>query len=132
MHAADDPVLAAGPDVAARYGVPMEAPPAAAHALVHGDTVTLGETQLEVRWAPGHSPGSVVFYAPADGAVIGGDVLFQGSVGRTDLPGGDSDTLAASIQRELYTLPDATVVYPGHGAPTTVGEEKATNPFVRG
>ena len=132
LHAADDPVLAAASTVAAGYGVPMEPPPPAAHALAHGDTVALGQTRLEVRHAPGHSPGSVVFYSAADGVVIGGDVLFAGSVGRTDLPGGDAETLLASIRRELYTLPDATTVYPGHGPATTVGEEKATNPFVRG
>ena len=131
MHPADDPVLAAAPTVAAGYGVPMEAPPPAAHALAHGDTIPLGQATLAVRHAPGHSPGSVVFYDADGGIAIGGDVLFQGSVGRTDLPGGDAATLRASIRRELYTLPDATVVYPGHGPATTIGEERASNPFVR-
>lgn len=132
LHPDDDAMLASAPTVGAGYGVPVEPPPPAAHALAHGDVIALGATRLEVRHAPGHSPGSVVFYSRADGLVIGGDVLFAGSVGRTDLPGGDTRTLHASIRRELYSLPDATVVHPGHGPATTVGAEKATNPFVRG
>jgi glyoxylase-like metal-dependent hydrolase (beta-lactamase superfamily II) len=95
-----------------------------------GETlVGVGET-VRVSHVPGHSEGSLLFYFPASGAAFGGDVLFRGGVGRTDLPGGDWDTLESSIRTRFYTLPDATRVYPGHGDATTVGEEKAANPHV--
>jgi glyoxylase-like metal-dependent hydrolase (beta-lactamase superfamily II) len=84
-----------------------------------------------VLFTPGHSPGSISFYAGKQGFVISGDVLFQGSIGRTDLPLGDFETLSASIREKIYTLPDETVVYSGHGEPTKVGTEKRTNPFVK-
>jgi hydroxyacylglutathione hydrolase len=93
--------------------------------------LTFGQSALEIRFVPGHSPGHLAFYSAADGFCIGGDVLFRGSVGRTDLPGGNADTLFHSIRTQLYTLPEATVVYCGHGEPTTIGREKATNPYVR-
>ena len=94
--------------------------------------IKVGEDELEVLFTPGHSPGSVSFYSAKDGFVIGGDVLFNGSIGRTDLPWGDYDTLIESIRRELFVLPDATVVYSGHGPVTTVGQEKKTNAFLVG
>ena len=81
-----------------------------------------------MRHAPGHSPGHVCFVG--DGLVLGGDVLFAGSIGRSDLPGGDYDTLLESIRRELLSLPDATIVYPGHGEATTIGRERTSNPFL--
>ena len=84
-----------------------------------------------MRFTPGHAPGHVVFYHEPTRRLIGGDMLFQGSVGRTDLPGGDFATLEASIREQLYTLPDEVVVYPGHGPTTTIGAEKRSNPFVR-
>lgn len=87
-------------------------------------------TTVEVRHVPGHCPGNVLFYFPALQAAFVGDALFAGSIGRTDLPGGDFDTLAQSIREQIYTLPDDTVVYPGHGPDTTVGAEKETNPYV--
>jgi len=87
---------------------------------------------LKVLFTPGHSPASISFYCAEAGVVIGGDVLFQGSIGRTDLPGGNFDTLANSIRTKFYTLPDETVVFCGHGPSTTVGEEKKNNPFVKG
>jgi glyoxylase-like metal-dependent hydrolase (beta-lactamase superfamily II) len=86
--------------------------------------------QFEVRHVPGHSPGHVAFVAP--GIIVGGDVLFAGSIGRTDLPGGDMVELEASIRKEFYTLPDDTRVLTGHGAETTIGAERRSNPFVRG
>jgi hydroxyacylglutathione hydrolase len=86
---------------------------------------------LEVLFAPGHSPGHVCFYSEAGDFVIGGDVLFNASIGRTDLPGGDMGTLVNSIQTQLFTLPDKTRVYPGHGPITTIGFEKMNNPFVK-
>jgi glyoxylase-like metal-dependent hydrolase (beta-lactamase superfamily II) len=110
-------------------GIRANRPPAPDVALAHGQRLPIGGVEVEVRHAPGHSRGHVCFVAP--GAVLCGDVLFQGSIGRTDLPGGDFATLIASIRRELLSLPDATVVYPGHGAPTTIGRERADNPFLR-
>lgn len=88
--------------------------------------------KLDVLEVPGHCPGSLCFHAPEHGVLIGGDVLFSGGVGRSDLPGGDGDLLRRGIQQKILPLPDATVVLPGHGPATTVGEEKASNPFVRG
>ncbi|MSU70632.1 MAG: MBL fold metallo-hydrolase [Opitutaceae bacterium] len=88
-------------------------------------------TEVEVRHVPGHCPGNVLFYFPTAGTAFVGDALFNGSVGRTDLPGGSFARLERSVREEVYTLPDATVVYPGHGPETTVGAEKAGNPFVR-
>jgi hydroxyacylglutathione hydrolase len=81
---------------------------------------------------PGHCLGSLRFFFPAAGSVFSGDALFRGSVGRTDLPGADPDVLENSIRTRIYTLPDKTTVFPGHGGPTTVGEEKENNPYVRG
>ena len=132
IHAADEPLLAAAVAQGELYGVRVDAPPPAAHRLAHGDTVALGAHRLRVLHVPGHSPGSVAFHCAEERLVVGGDVLFRESVGRTDLWEGDADTLAASIRRELYTLPDATRVVPGHGPNTTVGHERAHNPFVRG
>ncbi|CAG5079589.1 MBL fold metallo-hydrolase [Parvicella tangerina] len=95
----------------------------------HGDTIKFGKSELEVRFVPGHAPGHVVFVDHKDSLVINGDCLFAGSIGRTDLPGGDHATLLKSIQEQLFTLPDEYVVYCGHGPETTVGDEKRTNPF---
>jgi hydroxyacylglutathione hydrolase len=93
--------------------------------------IKIGNDELEIRFAPGHSPGHVCFYDEADGFAISGDVLFHGSIGRTDLPGGDFHTLINSIQTQLFTLPDETKIYCGHGLMTTVGFEKMNNPFVK-
>lgn len=131
MHPADDPLLANAVVQGELYGVRVDAPPPPARALAAGDTVEIGDAVLAVRHAPGHSPGSVVFVCERDGFVLGGDVLFAGSIGRTDLWGGDYDTLIASIRRELLSLPDETVVYSGHGPATTVGTERRANPFLR-
>ncbi len=99
--------------------------------------VTLGKQtfaglECTVLYTPGHTPGGVSYYFPAAGAVFVGDALFYRSIGRTDFPGGDFDTLAQSIRTRLFTLPDATVVYPGHGPETAIGDEKRGNPFVSG
>jgi glyoxylase-like metal-dependent hydrolase (beta-lactamase superfamily II) len=93
--------------------------------------IEIGNDTLEVRFTPGHSPGHVCFYDEADGFAISGDVLFSGSIGRTDLPGGDFHTLINSIQTQLFTLPDDTKIYCGHGPMTTIGFEKMNNPFVK-
>ncbi len=100
--------------------------------LAHGQELTLGGCRLEVRHAPGHAPGHVIFYAKEDGIAFVGDVVFQGSIGRTDLVGGDFGQLMDSIGAQLLTLPDETRLYPGHGPETTVGWERRTNPFLAG
>lgn len=99
--------------------------------LREGDTIALGEDLLEIVLIPGHSPGSVGFYCKQQGFIISGDVLFRMSIGRTDLPKGSYPTLEKSIQQQLYTLPDNTIVYPGHGEATTIGFERANNPYVK-
>jgi glyoxylase-like metal-dependent hydrolase (beta-lactamase superfamily II) len=99
--------------------------------LEEGDITGLEGDPLRVLFTPGHSPGSISFYSERQGFVLSGDVLFRGGIGRTDLPMGDFETLASSIREKIYTLPDETVVYSGHGQPTAVGEEKASNPWVR-
>ena len=108
--------------------------PAADRLLADSDTVAVGEMKFQVLATPGHTPGGISLYCPeaADGrgAVFTGDALFAGGIGRTDFPGGDYDLLLASIRKKLFTLPPDTVVYPGHGPASTVGEEARTNPFL--
>lgn len=130
LHRLDLATLRAVPTYAANYGFPQYQPAEPTGELVAGQPVHIGETELEVRFTPGHAPGHVVFYHAPTATVIGGDVLFQRSIGRTDLPGGDHATLLHSIETELLTLPDATAVYPGHGPATTIGEERRGNPFL--
>ena len=112
------------------FGIRVESLPPPDREFVPGETVRVGTVGFTVRHAPGHSPGSVCLVG--DGVVFTGDVLFAGSIGRTDLPGADFDTLIRSIERELLVLPDSTMVYSGHGPETTVGRERGTNPFVAG
>ena len=111
-------------------GLQVGAPPAPEHELQPGERLRVGRCEFEVRHTPGHSPGSVSFVGNA--VVFGGDVLFNGSIGRTDLPGGDHPTLLASIQTHFLSLPDSTVVYSGHGPETTIGVERLTNPWLTG
>ncbi|KAA6345451.1 putative metallo-hydrolase [termite gut metagenome] len=99
--------------------------------LKDGDTVSFGNTVLEVIHVPGHSPGSLVYYNKTDNCIFAGDVLFQGSIGRADLAGGNFDILIEGIRTRLFTLPPDTAVYSGHGAQTTIGKEKTENPFFR-
>jgi glyoxylase-like metal-dependent hydrolase (beta-lactamase superfamily II) len=101
-------------------------------ALEHGQDLLLGEHRFVVRHTPGHTPGHVVFHAPDQKVVFCGDLIFQGSVGRTDLPGGSWEILLESIQREILTLPEETVLYPGHGLSTKVADERRQNPFLKG
>lgn len=122
-------VLSSANAVAMLYQMPYETSPEISHFLNHDDVVKFGKTSLKVLFTPGHSPGSISFYNEAKGIVISGDVLFQNSIGRTDLPGGDFDVLIHSIKTQLFTLPDNTDVLSGHGNPTTIGIEKRTNPF---
>ncbi len=130
LHALDLPTLRAVPTYAGPYGFPAYEGAEPTGELAAGQVIELGESELQVRFTPGHAPGHVVLYDAAGGQLIGGDVLFKGSVGRTDLPGGDHATLIQSIVRELLILPDATVVHPGHGSATTIGAERRSNPFL--
>ena len=133
IHEGELPVLDAMPQVAAKYGIPnVTNSPAPGAFLKPGDSVSFGQTSLKILFTPGHSPASVSFYNAQEKYVIAGDVLFQGSIGRTDLPGGDYATLIQSIKQELLPLGDEVLVYSGHGAETTIGVEKATNPFLNG
>ena len=129
LHPADKPLYDAVPDQAAWFGLPKPPRlPVPDKAFSHGETIAVGNTRFEVRHTPGHSPGSICLIGP--GVVLGGDVLFAGSIGRTDLPGGDFETLVGSIERELLPLPDETILYTGHGPETTIGEERRSNPFL--
>jgi glyoxylase-like metal-dependent hydrolase (beta-lactamase superfamily II) len=101
------------------------------HWIKGGDTLDLLGEQLEIRHVPGHCPGNILVYLASANLVIVGDAIFAGSIGRYDLPGGDFSVLEKSIKTQIYTLPDETTIYPGHGVSTTVGEEKRGNPFVR-
>lgn len=131
LHKKELPVLARAPQSAAMFGVSISAVPHPSFNIEEGKPLQLGDENLEVRFTPGHSPGSVVFYYAPGKWVIGGDVLFSGSIGRTDLPGGDFNTLINSIRNEMFTLPDDTTVHSGHGPATTIGREKAYNPFLQ-
>jgi glyoxylase-like metal-dependent hydrolase (beta-lactamase superfamily II) len=127
----DLPVLESYPKVCEMYGFPMKnLQPEPLTTLEEGKQVKFGHTALEIYFTPGHSPGSVSFYNAKEKFVIGGDVLFQGSIGRSDLPGGDYETLIRSIKEKLLVLPEDVIVYSGHGNPTKIGIEKRTNPFL--
>lgn len=130
LHPADRPLYDAAPDQAIRFGLPPFEVPPPDHELAAGERFTFGACELEVRHAPGHAPGHVIFYAVADGLALVGDVVFAGSIGRTDLPGGDFRTLIESIRREVLTLPPATRLLSGHGPETTVEWEARHNPFL--
>jgi hydroxyacylglutathione hydrolase len=128
IHEADLPLLQSMAQQGMMFGVPATPSPDPDRFLEEGDEIPIGSLTLKVVHAPGHSPGHVVFLG--DGFAIAGDVLFAGSIGRTDLPGGSYHQLIASIRSKLLTLPEDTVVYSGHGPETTIGREKATNPFL--
>ena len=119
------------PAAGERWGLPVAAYVGPVIYLKEGDIIHIGEDELEVFFTPGHSEGHVVFYCRKQGFVIGGDVLFRGGIGRTDLPGGDHALLMKSIREKLLTLPDETVVWPGHGEETTIGWEKMHNMFLQ-
>lgn len=131
IHEQEMPVLKNAPVSAAMFGIRFNPTFTPAQYINESLPLHLGDDTLEVRFTPGHSPGSVVFYYPASKWVIGGDVLFQNSIGRTDLPGGDFDTLINSIRTQLFTLPDDTTVHPGHGPATLIADEKQYNPFLQ-
>lgn len=131
LHRADLPMLKNAPQVGLMYGTPCDPVPEPAGFLDEGDPILLGDTRLEVLFVPGHAPGHLAFHCPEQQFVINGDVLFLHSIGRTDLPGGDMDMLLHSIRTKLFTLPDGTRVYCGHGPETTIGHEKRGNPFLK-
>ena len=132
IHELEATVLAAVPQVCMMYGLPVpDESPAASVFLKPGEKVEFGNTSLDILFTPGHSPGSISFYSSADKFVIAGDVLFYGSIGRTDLPGGDHATLISAIKKELLPLGDDITVYPGHGPSTQMGYERKSNPFLQ-
>lgn len=131
LHEKEKLVLDYAPAFGKNWALPFENYKGDLIYLRAGDEVRLGEDRFVVLFTPGHSPGHISFYCPEQGFILSGDVLFRGSIGRTDLAGGDYDTLVHSIREQLYPLPDETIVYPGHGPETTIGEEKRSNPFVR-
>ncbi|MFT5823713.1 MAG: hydroxyacylglutathione hydrolase [Crocinitomix sp.] len=130
-HKLDLPTLKMVEKSCMMYGIKeFELSPEPTIFLEEGDVVTFGNSKLDVIFTPGHAPGHVVFYAAEDGFVVNGDVLFLGSHGRTDLPGGDHQTLKKSITEKMFALPDETVVLSGHGPETTIGQEKTSNPIL--
>ncbi len=131
VHPGERPVYDSNPQVAAMYGMPLAPLPEATYDITEAEPMHVGQLTLSPILAPGHSPASVCFYLEAEGLLVGGDVLFRDSIGRTDLPGGDHETLLRSIRDKVYTLPKETVVWPGHGPRTTVAYERVNNGFVR-
>jgi len=141
LHKGDEFMYQALPEQPSWIGIPrsqwaalgfvFETPPAVDHYWTDGERYTVGKLEFEVRHCPGHTPGHVVLYEPAERKVFVGDVLFAGSIGRTDLPGGSMPQLLNSIKYKLLTLDDDVEVYSGHGPVTTIGEERLTNPFLR-
>lgn len=129
-HKIEEQVLQYAPTSGLMYNMPFDVYTGTIDYLKEGDRLLLGEDQLLVVEAPGHSPGHICFYNQLQGFIISGDVLFERSIGRTDLPGGDYNTLINSINTKLFVLPDETVVYSGHGNPTTIGAEKRHNPYL--
>ncbi len=130
LHPEDLPTLGTAPQAAHMYGVPVPDVPRVDRHLAHGETLELAGLAIRVRHTPGHTPGHVCFVV-AD-VVCSGDALFRGSIGRTDLPGGDTATLLASLANEFLTLDDSVKVYSGHGPVTTIGRERLHNPFLQG
>jgi hydroxyacylglutathione hydrolase len=128
LHPDDEPLYRAAPVQAQWFGVHIDPLPPVDRALAHGERIRFGGCELEVRHTPGHAPGHVILVG--DGLALVGDCVFNGSIGRTDLPGGDFQTLMRSIRAEILTLPEETVLYSGHGPETTVGHERVSNPFL--
>lgn len=130
LHSLEKAVLQYGPATAQAWGLSFVNYDGEMILIDEGQTLRIGDDSLQILFTPGHSPGSLSFYSAANKFVLSGDVLFEKSVGRTDLPGGDFQTLEESIKTKLYTLPADTVVYPGHGNSTTIGDEMKGNPYV--
>ena len=131
IHKLDLPLLENAGGIAKTYGLgKYEGSPYPQHFLKEGDILNFGESKLEILFTPGHAPGHICLFSKEEKFIVSGDVLFNGSIGRTDLPGGDYDTLINSIQNKLMVLEDETVVHCGHGPSTTIGKERKTNPFL--
>jgi hydroxyacylglutathione hydrolase len=130
LHEADVPLLSRAVATAAAYGLPAENSPHPDEYLLDGMTIPFGDYELRVLHTPGHTPGGCCLYS--EGMVITGDTLFADSVGRTDFPGGSLEALMESIHSKLLTLPDDTIVHPGHGPASTIGRERVRNPYLRG
>ena len=128
LHRDDEPLYRAAMAQAEWFGVNLDPLPPIDEYLTEGTPVRFGECELEVRHTPGHAPGHVILVG--DGVALVGDCVFNGSIGRTDLPGGDFQTLMSSIRRHILSLPDETILYSGHGGETTVGHERVANPFL--
>lgn len=131
IHKDEEQMLAMAPASAQMYQLPFENYEGPLEFLEDGSVIRIGADELYVFLTPGHSPGSISFYSMTGKFLISGDVLFHGSVGRTDLPGGDFKTLVQSIKSKLYILPEDVIVHPGHGESTTIGDEMKSNPFVK-
>jgi hydroxyacylglutathione hydrolase len=129
MHQADVPLLVrrGGAD---EWGIPIRPAPMPDRLVKEGDQVEIGSLRFEVLFTPGHTPGHICLYEASKNVLFDGDVLFKQGIGRTDLPGGSMEKLLDSIQHKLLGLPDETVVYPGHGPATTIGEERFSNPWL--
>jgi len=129
-HRSGLPMLQSAPQYGAMFGIEIEPVIQPVGFLEHGDEVKFGNSELKIRYTPGHADGSICLVSEADKFVITGDVLFQNSIGRTDLPTGNLDVLRESIYKQLFTLPDDFRVLPGHGPDTSIGYEKLNNPFI--
>ena len=132
IHERERLVLDYAPISGEQYNLPFENYEGEIIYLKEGDVIKLGQDELQVIFAPGHAPGHICLYHAKQQFLIAGDVLFRMSIGRTDIPGGNHNTLIRSIREKLFVLPDEVVVYPGHGPSTTIGFEKANNPFLAG
>lgn len=132
LHKLDMPMFDRSIQMAALWQLNYTPSPEPDGSLNHGDMIQIGETVLEVRFVPGHAPGHVIFIHHNSKTVIGGDTLFRGSIGRTDLPGGNHDLFLTKIREEMFSLPDDYTVHSGHGPETTIGYEKNNNPFFQG
>jgi glyoxylase-like metal-dependent hydrolase (beta-lactamase superfamily II) len=132
MHAEAEPMLAQLPTQAMMMGLRFGKVPTVDRHIEDEETIEVGGLELRSLYTPGHAPGHLAFYVESEGLVLSGDALFSGSVGRVDLPGGSMEVLMRSIEERLLTLPDETAVYSGHGPETTIGHERAHNPFLQG
>ena len=132
MHKEDLPLLENAGNISKMYGLEdYEGSPSPKYFLDQGDTLNFGDSRFNILFTPGHAPGHICLYSQENNLIIAGDVLFERSIGRTDLPGGDHNTLINSIKTQLFTLPNKTQVFCGHGPNTTIGYEKKYNPFLK-
>lgn len=131
IHSLDLPLLNAVESYGSMWGIQSEPQPEPMLSLDSLEDIILGDERIQLLFTPGHAPGEVSLYSATQNFVIAGDVLFQGSIGRTDLPGGNLDVLLESVRTQLFTLPDSTAVHSGHGPSTTIGNERLHNPFFK-